>query len=103
MLHSLKAITKEPMQLAVGARWSSPHPGLGAVIELLGGHPPRLVDLARIGKALPSEGLPPKQAPPPLLQVEPTRSRRNKAMVQAWMLGQPGTGLGAVVEGRGCR
>ena len=99
VLRSLKPIRKTAREIATGSRWPSPHPGLGAVVELLGGDSPRLLDLGRIRKALARQGVTTEEAPPALLQIQPACACRDKDVMQARMLGHPGAGLGAVVAG----
>ncbi len=69
------------------------------MIELSGGYTRGLLNLISSGKALSSEGVAPKQTPPPLLQVEPAGSSRNEDVMEARMLDQPSAGLGTVVTG----
>ena len=83
--------------MAVILGWSSPDPGLGPQIELLGGHTCGLLDLFGIGEALASQRVPAKKAPPALLQIEPARSRRNEDVMQTRMPFQPGARLQTIV------
>ena len=75
----------------------SPDPGLGSVVELLGRHQHRAFNLIGIGKALARESITTEQAPPPLLEIEPTGSLGDEHMLEARMLRQPGTGLQTVM------
>jgi len=93
MLRSLNTITKEPSIVAVVLGRPTPDPGLGAPIQLLGGDAGGLLDLLRIGKALPCERIAAEEAPPALLQIEPACSRRNEDVVHARMLLQPSARL----------
>ena len=74
-----------------------PNPGPGAPIELSGGDAGRLLDFLGIGKTLPGERITAEEAPPALLQIEPTGSRGDEELMEAWMRFQPGTGLEAVM------
>ena len=97
MLRSLKTITKETTKTARRLGRPSPDPGLGSEIELSGRHTGSLLNLLRIGKALPGEGIAAEEAPPALLQIEPTCSGGNEDVMDAWMLFEPGACLKAVV------
>ncbi|MGO8948610.1 MAG: hypothetical protein ACLQUY_13305 [Ktedonobacterales bacterium] len=55
------------IRVARSLGWPSPDPGVSALIELLGGYSPRLVDLLGVGEALPHEGLAAEEPPPALL------------------------------------
>jgi len=76
---------------------SSPHPRLGSVIELRSSNLHRALDLTSIGKALTSKGISPEQAPPALLEIEPTGSFGNKDVLNAWVLRKPGASFQAVM------
>ena len=76
---------------------SSPHPGPGATVELNCGDRCRLLDLVGIGLALASQGIASEEAPPALLEVEPTRLFGNEDMLDPRMLHEPATSLGAIV------
>ncbi len=75
----------------------SPHPGFGTPVELPGSDAGGLLDLAGIGEALSGEGIATEEAPPALLQVEPTGTGGNKHVIQAGMPFQPGARLQATV------
>jgi hypothetical protein len=75
----------------------SPDPGCGPPIELLGGNACGLLDLLGIGEALASQRVPAKKAPPPLLEIEPARPRRNEDVMETRMLFQPGPRLQTIV------
>ena len=75
----------------------SPDPRLGSEIELGGRHTASLLNLLRIGKALPSKGIAAEEPPPALLEIEPARSGGNEDLVQARMLFEPSARLQAVV------
>ena len=64
----------------------TPDPRFGPQIELLGGNARGLLDLLGIGKTLASQRIAAEKTPPALLQVQPTRSRRNEDMMDAQML-----------------
>jgi hypothetical protein len=66
VLHSSKAIRKETVQVTSCFRRSSPDPGLGSMVELSRGDTGCLLNLVRIGKALPSQGIASEEAPPAL-------------------------------------
>ena len=53
LLYSLNAVRKESAVVAVVLGRPTPDPGLGAQVELLGGHMGSLLDLLGIGEALP--------------------------------------------------
>jgi hypothetical protein len=93
VLRSLNAVTKESAIVAVVLGRPTPDPGLGPPIQLLGGDAGGLLDLCGIGEALASQRITPEEAPPPLLQVQPARARRNEDVMDAWMLFQPGARL----------
>ncbi len=76
---------------------TSPDPGLGAPIELSGGDAGRLLDFLGIGKTLPGERITAEEAPPALLQIEPTGASGDEDLMEAWMRFQPGTGLETVM------
>jgi len=77
--------------------WPTPDPGLGAPIQLLGGHTGGLLDLFGIGEALPGKRIAAEEPPPAFLQIEPACSRRDEDVVNARMLLQPGARLQARV------
>lgn len=83
--------------MARGLRRPSPDPRFGSSIELSGGDASSLLNLFRIGEALPGQRIASEEPPPALLEVEPTRSGRDEDMVQARMLFQPGAGFQAIV------
>ncbi len=97
VLRSLNAITKESAILAMVLGRPAPDPGLGTPVELSSGDAGGLLNLVGIGKALPGEGITAEEAPPALLQIEPTGSRRNEDVMEARMPFQPGTGLQTIV------
>ncbi len=78
---------------------STPDPRVGAPVELSGRDARGLLDLIRVGKALPSQRIAAKEAPPALLQVEPARPSGTEELMEPGMLCQPGAGLGTVVAG----
>ena len=69
------------------------------MVELSRGSASGLLDLIRIGKALPSQGITAEETPPALLQVEPTRPCGNEDVMETRMLREPGPRLGTVVAG----
>jgi hypothetical protein len=75
----------------------SPDPGLGAPVELSRRHTGGLLDLLVIGKTLAGQGIAAEEAPPALLQIEPTGSSRNKDVMDAQMPLQPGARLQAAM------
>src|SRR5258708_23139464 len=101
MLGSLKGVYKAP---AVGA-WlglgPSPDPGPGAGVELGGGHPGSVGDLAGVGECLSGQRLAPEDPPPAFLQVQPAGALRDEGMADAGMIFPPGTRALAVVAGEG--
>jgi hypothetical protein len=48
----------------MGTRRSSPDPGRGAMVELVGRERRRRLDLGMVGEALPRKGMPSKDPPP---------------------------------------
>jgi len=75
----------------------TPDPGFGPPVELLGGDAGGLLDLLGIGEALPGKSFAAEEAPPPLLQIEPARTRGNENMMDTRISFQPGTGLQTTV------
>jgi len=79
VLRSLNAVTKESSVMAVILGRSTPDPGLGAPIQLLGSHTGGLFDLFGIGKTLAGQCIATKQtptAPPtPVLATSHIRSK----------------------------
>ena len=75
----------------------SPDPRLGSVVELGRGYLHRSLDLIRIGKALTRERIPAEEAPPALLQIQPTRPFRDEDLLETRMVYQPGAGCQAVM------
>lgn len=73
----------------MGPRTTSPDPGLGVTVELLGGERGCLLDLFGISKALVRKGGSPEEAPPPFLQVQPTGALGDEHLVDPGMRGQP--------------
>ena len=99
MLRSLKTIRKESAVVAVILGRSPPDPRVGSPVELSGRDASSLLNLIRVGKALPGESIAAEEAPPALLQVEPAGSFRNEDLMEPRMLCQPGAGLSTVVAG----
>lgn len=97
VLRSLNPVRKDPTPVAMDRRRSSPNPGLGPSVELRGRHPPGQIDLAWVGKTLPSEGIAAEEPPPTLLQIQPTRTFGDKHLLEPGMLCHPGTRLQTVV------
>ncbi len=97
VLRSLNTIRKEPTIVAMILGWSTPDPGLGAPIQLLGGDAGGLFELLGIGKTLACQRITPEKAPPALLQIEPARPGRNEDVMDAGMFFQPGARLQARV------
>jgi hypothetical protein len=100
MLRSLKAITKESSVVAVILGRPTPDPGLGAPIELSGGDTGGLFNLIIVGKTLSGKRIAAEEAPPALLQVQPTGSFRNEDVMEPRMRSHPGTSLSTVVAGK---
>jgi hypothetical protein len=100
LLRSLKRITKESSVVAVILGRPTPHPWLGASIELSSGDRCGLLDLISVGKTLSSEGITSEEPPPAFLQVQPAGSFRDEDVMEPRMLSHPGTSLGAVVAGK---
>jgi len=97
VLYSSKAVTKETMQMASCFGRPSPDPRFGSPIELRRGYLHRLFDLIGIGKTLSSKGIASEEAPPALLQIEPTSPFGNENMLETRMFGQPSACFQAVV------
>src|SRR5258708_12229376 len=97
MLRSLNPITKETPMTTRCLRWTSPDPGPGPQVELRRRDASGLLNLLRIGKALPGERIATEESPPALLQIEPARSGGNEDLLDAWMPFQPGARLQAVM------
>ena len=76
---------------------SSPNPGFSSVVELHSRHVHCPFNLIGIGKALSSERIATKEAPPALLEIEPAGAFGNEDMLEAWMVRQPGARFQAVV------
>ncbi len=74
------------MQMAPRFGRSSPDPRLGSPVELCRGHLHCSLDLMGIGEALASEGIAAEEAPPALLQIEPTGPFGNEDVLDARML-----------------
>jgi hypothetical protein len=99
VLRSLNTITKEAPMTTRCLRWAPPDPGLGPQVKLRCCDASGLFDFLRIGKALASKRITAEEAPPALLQVEPACPCRNKDVMEARMLFQPGTRLETVLTG----
>ena len=97
LLRSLKAIRKESTVVTRILGRPTPDPRLGSSVELLGGDAGGLLNLHRIGKALPGQRIAAKEPPPTFLQVQPAGSFGNEDVMEPRMLCHPGTGLGTVV------
>lgn len=95
VLRSLNAVRKDPPIVTRIFGRASPDPGLGPLVELDGRYTSRLLDLFGVSEALASQSIASEEPPPALLEVEPTCSRRNKHVVDARMLFQPGARLQA--------
>jgi hypothetical protein len=100
VLRSSKAITKESSVVAVILGRPTPDPRMGAPIELSGGDTGGLFNLIIVGKTLSCQGITSEEAPPALLQVQPTGSFRNEDVMEPRMLSHPGTSLSTVVAGK---
>ena len=97
MLRSLKTVTKETPVVSRYLWRASPDPWFGPQVELSSRDAGSLLDFLGIGKALPSQRIAAKEAPPALLQIEPTGSSGDEDLMEAWMRFQPGAGLETVV------
>ena len=97
VLRSLKTITKETPVVSRYLWRAPPDPWFGPQVELSSRDAGGLLDFLGIGKALPSQRIAAEEAPPALLQIEPTCSGRNEDLLDARMLFQPGACLQAVV------
>jgi hypothetical protein len=93
VLSSLNAITKDSAIVTMILRRTSPDPRVGAPVELRSRDARGLFNLLGVGKALPGQRIAAEEAPPAFLQIEPTRSRRNEDVMDAWMPLEPGTRL----------
>lgn len=91
VLRSSKAIPKETAEVAAWLERPSPNPGLGAMVELDSRNLHGSLDFSRIGKTLTSQRIPAEEPPPPFLQVQPARAFREKDVLKARMVHQPGT------------
>jgi hypothetical protein len=100
LLHSSKAIRKEPAKVTPRPGRSSPDPRLGPPVELCGSRAGRLRDLGAIGKTPPYQRITPKGTPPALLEIEPAGSHRNEDMLDARVIREPGVGLRTGVAGQ---
>src|SRR5947209_11233372 len=78
---------------------ASPDPGCGSQVELGRRDTRRLLDFRWGGETLPSQGIAAEEPPPAFLQIQPTGSRRDKDVMEARMLGHPGTRLSTVMAG----
>ncbi len=76
---------------------ASPDPGLRPQVELSSSNAGGLRDLLGIGKALPGQRITAEEAPPPLLQIEPTCPGRDEDVVDARMRFEPGARLETVM------
>ncbi len=97
MLRSLNAVTKETPVVSRYLGRASPDPWFGPQVELSSRDAGSLLDLLGRGLALPSQRIAAEEAPPALLQIEPTCSGENEDLVEAWMLFESGTSLEAVM------
>jgi hypothetical protein len=97
VLYSSKAITKEATEVAARFGRASPDPRLGPVVELLGRHLHCSFNLRCVRKALTCKRITTEEAPPPLLEIEPTCSFGDEHMLEARMFREPGTGLQTVM------
>gem|GEM_PF-2144938 len=75
VLSSLNTITKESAIVTMILGRTSPDPGFGPQVELSGRHTGGLLNLLGVGKTLPSKRITAEEAPPALLQVEPSLLR----------------------------
>jgi hypothetical protein len=82
---------------------STPDPRLGSSIELSGRDARGLLNLIRIGKALPGKRIAAKEATPAFLQVQPARSFWNEDVMETRMLSHPGMSLSTPMEARDYR
>src|SRR5215472_8260155 len=101
VLRSLKGVYKAS---AVGAWFGlgpSPDPGLGAGVELGGGHRGGVGDLGGAGEGLPGQRLAADDPPPALLRVQLAGALGDEGVAAAGMVFRPGPGARAVVAG-GC-
>ncbi len=69
--------------------WTAPDPRLGATVELAGGERGCRLKLRMVGEALAREGIPSKEPPPALDQIEPAGPGRKRLDVHAGMLNEP--------------
>ena len=97
VLRSLNAITKEATIVAMILGRASPDPGLRPQVELSSSNAGGLRDLLGIGKALPGQRITAEEAPPPLLQIEPTCPSRDEDVVDARMRFEPSARLETVM------
>jgi hypothetical protein len=95
-----KAITKEATVVAMVLGRSTPDPGGGSPIELSGRDASGLLNLIRGGKALPRQRIASEEAPPALLQVQPTGSLWNEDVMEPGMFSHPGACLSTIVAGK---
>ena len=72
VLHSSKQVDETMSELPVRSWWSSPNPGLGAMVQLAGGEVGGRLDLIVVSEALARTGIPSEESPPSFNEIEPT-------------------------------
>jgi hypothetical protein len=97
MLRSLNPVTKETPIMTMILGKASPDPGSGSSVELGRRNTCRLFDFIGSSETLSSESITAEKSPPAFLQVQLARSGGNKNVMQARMLGHPGTCLSTIV------
>lgn len=85
------------MEVSARSGRPSPDPGFSSVVELRRGDLHGSFNLISIGKTLTSERIAAEEAPPALLQVQPTGSLGNEHVLEAWVVCQPGACFQAVM------
>ncbi len=89
MLRSSKVVTKRSSTMPRRSRRTTPNPRFRPKVELFCGDPRSQLDLLRVGEALASQSLAPKQSPPRFLEVEPARPYWNEDLLHSRVVLQP--------------
>ncbi|SRR6266699_2522883 len=97
VLRSLNPVTKDTPIMPMILGRASPDPGFSASVELGRRDTRRLLDLISVGKTLSSQRIAAEEPPPAFLQIQPAGSCGDKDVLQARMLGHPGTCLSAIM------
>jgi hypothetical protein len=89
LLRSSKEVHQAAAQPTMQTRRTPPDPGLGAMIQLLGGQHSNLANLLGVSEGLPGEGLAAEEPPPAFWEIEPTRAFGDEDVVNPGMGLQP--------------